>query len=86
MPYGKDDMNRFSSTTDFTNLTEAQRRAWEQRMRRALAAQGLILRRSRRRIVEATDFGLYSVSDLDNLSLSGGYTLSAGTIEEWAHS
>lgn len=79
-------MNRFVSTIDLERLTDAQRRAWEARMRRALAAQGLVLRKSRRRSVEAMDYGLYSVSDHDNVSLSGGYTLSARTIEEWARS
>lgn len=79
-------MNRFTSTIDIESLTASQCKAWEGRMRRALATQGLVLNKSRRRTAEAMDYGLYNVSNNDNVSLSGGYTLSARTVEEWARS
>ncbi|HAN25210.1 MAG: hypothetical protein CMH36_10350 [Microbacterium sp.] len=70
--------------TNHDDLTPQQFKAWENRMRRRLAVQGLTLSRSRSRLSVATDYGLYGVADPTGKSLSHGYTLSPADVERWA--
>lgn len=71
--------------TDFESMTPQEFKAWENRMRRRLAVQGMILSRSRSRLPVATDYGLYNAIDTaTNTSLSNGYTLHPADVERWA--
>ncbi|KAA9154753.1 hypothetical protein F6B41_12315 [Microbacterium lushaniae] len=73
------------SMPDLDSMTPQQFKAWENRMRRRFAVQGLTLSRSRSRLSVATDYGLYSANDqTTGASLSNGYTLTAADVERWA--
>lgn len=71
--------------TGHDDMTPPQFKAWENRMRRRLAVQGLTLSRSRSRLVVASDYGLYSVTDTaTGNSRTDGYTLGPADVERWA--
>jgi hypothetical protein len=53
----------------------------ENRLRRAAARQGLTLNKSRRRDPRALDYGLYSLTDNNNVLVVGGCPLDQ--IESW---
>lgn len=72
------------SETPNDDTTPADLKAWENRMRRRLAVQGLVLHKSRTRLPMAVDYGLYGVADLNNNWMSNGYTLTARDVERWA--
>ena len=70
---------------DHNDMTPPEFKAWENRMRRRLAEQGLTLSRSRSRLPVANDYGLYSAIDAtSSVSLSHGYTLTPEDVERWA--
>ncbi|KAA0960801.1 hypothetical protein FQ142_07920 [Microbacterium sp. ANT_H45B] len=66
-------------------MTPPEFKAWENRMRRRLAVQGLTLSRSRSRLPVANDYGLYNAMDaISRVTLSHGYTLTPEDVERWA--
>ncbi|WP_223628650.1 hypothetical protein [Microbacterium sp. EST19A] len=70
---------------DHNDMTPSEFKAWENRVRRRFAVQGLTLSRSRSRLPVATDYGLYNAIDAtSSMSLSHGYTLTPEDVERWA--
>ena len=59
----------------------------ENRARRVLSRRGYVLHKSRRRDVNAIDYGGYMISDENNCAVAGSYPIMFGytleDVEEW---